>query len=144
MAGKGFLQAGHKPSLFSAFAYFDVSFMIWVLLGPLSIIIMKDFDLSAAQKANLVALPILGGSILRLVLGFLTDRIGPKRTAQLECLLHSFRSFGMQFAHTLSSLHYVAFCSASPERASPSLSRCQPLVPAAISRACHGHRRSRQ
>ncbi|MFC5699750.1 nitrate/nitrite transporter [Cohnella faecalis] len=108
MAGKGFLQAGHKPSLFSAFAYFDVSFMIWVLLGPLSIIIMKDFDLSAAQKANLVALPILGGSILRLVLGFLTDRIGPKRTAQLGMLITFIPLiWGWQFAHTLSSLHYV-------------------------------------
>ncbi|WP_346010295.1 MFS transporter [Paenibacillus sp. SYP-B3998] len=29
----------------------------------------------------MVALPALGGSILRLVLGYLTDRIGPRKTA---------------------------------------------------------------
>lgn len=38
------------------------------------------------QKANLVALPIIVSSILRLVLGFMTDYIEPKRTA-LEILI---------------------------------------------------------
>lgn len=64
-----FLKSGHTPSLFSAFLYFDVSFMIWVLLGLLAVIIMNDFGLTESQKANLVALPTLGGAILRLVLG---------------------------------------------------------------------------
>lgn len=109
MAGKGFLQAGHKPSLFSSFLYFDVSFMIWVLLGPLAVIMMNDFDMTASQKANLVALPTLGGSILRLVLGFLTDRIGPKRTGQLGMLVTMIPLiWAWQFEDTLSSMYYVA------------------------------------
>jgi NNP family nitrate/nitrite transporter-like MFS transporter len=33
---KGFLQAGHTPTLVAALLYFDVSFMTWVLLGPLA------------------------------------------------------------------------------------------------------------
>jgi NNP family nitrate/nitrite transporter-like MFS transporter len=108
MAGKGFMQAGHKPSLFSAFLYFDVSFMIWVLLGPLVVVMMGDFDMTASQKANLVALPILGGSVLRLVFGFLTDRIGPKRTGQLGMLLTMIPLFwAWQFADTLTSMYYV-------------------------------------
>ena len=53
MDKQGFWKAGHKPSLFSAFLYFDVSFMIWVLLGPLTVIIMNDYPMDAAQKANL-------------------------------------------------------------------------------------------
>ncbi|WP_372662761.1 nitrate/nitrite transporter [Cohnella sp.] len=109
MAGKGFMQAGHKPSLFSSFLYFDVSFMVWVLLGPLAVIIMGDFDMTASQKANLVALPVLGGSILRLVLGFMTDRIGPKRTGQIGMLLTMIPLFwAWQFANTLSSMYFVA------------------------------------
>lgn len=80
---KGFLQSGHKGSLFSSFLYFDMSFMVWVLLGPLAVIISGEFDLNAAEKANLVALPTLGGSILRLVWGYLTDKIGPKLTGQI-------------------------------------------------------------
>ena len=33
---KGFLRAGHTPTLVAALLYFDVSFMAWVLLGPLA------------------------------------------------------------------------------------------------------------
>lgn len=83
MERKGFWQSGHKPSLFGAFLYFDISFMIWGMLGPLAVVIAADYPMDPVQKANLVALPVLGGSILRLVLGFLADRLGPKLTAQI-------------------------------------------------------------
>jgi NNP family nitrate/nitrite transporter-like MFS transporter len=109
MDRKSFLKSGHTPSLLSAFLYFDVSFMIWVLLGPLSVIIMKDYNMDAVQKANLVALPVLGGSILRLVLGYLTDVIGPKRTGQLGMLLTMIPLvYGWKFAHSLNDLYIVA------------------------------------
>jgi NNP family nitrate/nitrite transporter-like MFS transporter len=32
----GFLRAGHFPTLLAALLYFDVSFMAWILLGPLA------------------------------------------------------------------------------------------------------------
>src|ERR1700685_4210715 len=32
---RDFRKAGHWPTLLSAFLYFDVSFMVWVLLGGL-------------------------------------------------------------------------------------------------------------
>lgn len=35
MMNRGFLKAGHLPTLFAAFLYFDLSFMVWVLLGSL-------------------------------------------------------------------------------------------------------------
>lgn len=104
-----FLKSGHTPSLFSAFLYFDVSFMIWVLLGPLAVIIMNDFGLTESQKANLVALPTLGGAILRLVLGLLTDHIGPKRTAQLGMLATMVPLvWGWLFADRLGELYVIA------------------------------------
>lgn len=109
MERTSFLKSGHKGSLFSAFLYFDISFMVWVLLGPLAIIISNEYNLDAAQKANLVALPILGGSILRLVLGFLTDYIGPKRTGQLGLVLTIIPLvMGWQFADQLSNIYIVA------------------------------------
>ena len=109
MEAKGFMKAGHKPSLFSAFLYFDVSFMIWVLLGPLAVIIASDFEMDAAQKANLVALPVLGGSILRLVLGWMTDYIGPKRTSQIGMILTMIPLvWGWLFAKSLGELYIVA------------------------------------
>ena len=35
MISRDFLKAGHTPTLFAAFLYFDLSFMVWVILGPL-------------------------------------------------------------------------------------------------------------
>lgn len=83
MERKSFWKSGHKPTLFGAFLYFDISFMIWGMLGPLAVVIAMDYPMTPVEKANLVALPILGGSILRLVLGFMSDYIGPKLTAQI-------------------------------------------------------------
>ncbi|WP_040393750.1 nitrate/nitrite transporter [Effusibacillus pohliae] len=109
MQPKGFLKSGHTPSLFSAFLYFDVSFMVWVLLGPLAVVIANDFHLNAADKANLVALPTLGGSILRLVLGYLTDSIGPKKTGQIGMLLTMIPlSWGWLLADSMNQLYVIA------------------------------------
>lgn len=78
-----FWKIGHLPTLVSAFLYFDVSFMIWVLLGALGNHIAGEFQLNPAQKGLMTAIPLLGGSILRLVLGQLTDRIGPRKTGMI-------------------------------------------------------------
>lgn len=75
--------SGHPKTLFSSFLYFDVSFMIWVILGALGVFITQDFGLSPSQKGMIVAVPILAGSVFRIVLGILTDRFGPKKTAIL-------------------------------------------------------------
>jgi len=82
-----FAKSGHPPTLFSAFLYFDVSFMVWVLLGVLGAHIANDFGLTASQKGLLVAIPILGGSLVRIPMGILVDRIGPKLTGILGQLL---------------------------------------------------------
>ena len=48
---KGFMKAGHLPTLFAAFLYFDMSFMVWVMLGPMGVQIAKDLSLSPARRA---------------------------------------------------------------------------------------------
>lgn len=84
---KAFLRAGHPKTLAMAFLYFDVSFMVWVLIGVLAVYISADFGLSPSQKGLLAALPILGGSLVRVPMGILVDRMGPKRTGVLGQLL---------------------------------------------------------
>ncbi|MFC0270411.1 nitrate/nitrite transporter [Metabacillus herbersteinensis] len=76
-------SSGHPKTLFSSFLYFDVSFMIWVILGALGVFITQDFGLSPSQKGLIVSIPILAGSFFRIVMGVLTDRMGPKKTAIL-------------------------------------------------------------
>ena len=46
MTLRNFRQAGHTPTLISAFLYFDVSFMVWVLLGPLGPFLGEALKLS--------------------------------------------------------------------------------------------------
>jgi NNP family nitrate/nitrite transporter-like MFS transporter len=87
MLSRDFLKAGHAPTLFAAFLYFDLSFMVWVILGPLGVAIAKDFHLDPAQKGLMVAIPVLAGAVLRLVNGVLVDRIGPKRTGMIGQLI---------------------------------------------------------
>jgi anaerobic selenocysteine-containing dehydrogenase len=84
---RDFARSGHPPTLFSAFLYFDISFMVWVLIGALGVYIARDFGLTASQKGLLVAIPILGGSLFRIPMGLLTDRIGPKKTGMLGQLI---------------------------------------------------------
>lgn len=42
-------QSGHAPSLFSAFLHFDISFMVWVILGALMPFIATDATLTGAN-----------------------------------------------------------------------------------------------
>jgi NNP family nitrate/nitrite transporter-like MFS transporter len=86
-----FRKAGHFPSLLCAFLYFDVSFMVWVLVGALAVSISADLGLDpqkdAFWKGLMVAVPILGGSFLRLVLGVMTDHLGAKKTGAIGMTL---------------------------------------------------------
>ena len=84
---KSFWEAGHRPTLIAAFLYFDLAFMVWVLLGPLGVAISADLGLSPAQKGLMVATPTLAGALLRVVNGLLVDRIGPKRTGTIGQLI---------------------------------------------------------
>ena len=79
MQKNSFLKSGHIPTLISAFMYFDISFMVWVLFGPITPFIAEQMHLSATQKGLLTAVPLLGGSFFRPVLGLLADRIGGRR-----------------------------------------------------------------
>lgn len=80
MSFREFRKAGHPPTLAAAFLYFDVSFMVWVILGPLGPFIGESLKLSATQKGFLTAVPLLGGSFFRPILGWMTERIGGRRT----------------------------------------------------------------
>jgi NNP family nitrate/nitrite transporter-like MFS transporter len=80
MNKKSFASSGHMPTLVSAFLYFDVSFMVWVLFGPMTPFIADQMHLTATQKGLLTAIPLLGGSFFRPILGLIADRIGGRLT----------------------------------------------------------------
>jgi len=61
--------------------------MVWVMLGPLAVLIAKDIGLNAAQKGLMVATPVLAGAFLRIVAGVVAQHIGPKRAGILAQLV---------------------------------------------------------
>ena len=96
-----FMKSGHFPTLVAAFLYFDVSFMVWVLLGPLAPFLSQQFHLTAYQKGLLTAIPLLGGALFRPVLGVLGERFGERKTGLLGLTLTLVPLIiGWRFAHT--------------------------------------------
>ena len=107
MTFQHFRKAGHTPTLLAAFLYFDVSFMVWVILGPLGPYIGETLHLSATQKGFLTAVPLLGGSLFRPALGWMTERFGGRSTGLFGlgttlCVLLAARTFGSSYVNLLS------------------------------------------
>jgi NNP family nitrate/nitrite transporter-like MFS transporter len=106
MAGfKSLKGQGHTPTLFAAFIYFDMSFMIWMILGPISSEIIDSFAaagfiMTMSQKSTLLSLPIFSGALLRIVLGFGVDKLGAKKTALIA---QSIVIAALFFAYSLGS-----------------------------------------
>ncbi|HEX8486703.1 nitrate/nitrite transporter [Sphingomonas sp.] len=128
----GFWASGHVPTLIAAFLYFDLAFMVWVLLGPLAPEIAKTLALTPAEKGLMVAVPTLAGAILRVVNGLLVDRIGPKRSGAISQmiviggLLSAWMLGVNSFAGTLALGVILGFAGASFAIALPLASRWYP------------------
>lgn len=105
-----FVRSGHLPTLVSAFLYFDISFMVWVLVGPMTPFVADQFHLSATQKGLLTAVPLLGGSFFRPILGLLADRLGGRRVGIIGLALTLVPLIlGWRFASQLWQLYAVGF-----------------------------------
>lgn len=81
---KTFLKAGHPPTLFASFLYFDFCFAIWVLNGAMAPFISETFHLTPAQKGFMISVPIMSGAIMRFPLGVMSQYIGRKNAALVE------------------------------------------------------------
>ena len=127
-----FWKAGHPPTLFAAFFYFDLSFMVWVLLGPLGVQIAADLQLSPSQKGLMVATPVLAGALLRFVMGILVDHLKPKMAGAIGqvivlCALGFAWQFGIHSYQQILLLGvFLGFAGASFAVALPLASRWYP------------------
>ena len=103
---------GHTPTLLACFLQFDLSFMLWVMLGALGIFVAESLHLTPAQKGLLVAIPILSGSLLRVPMGLLSDRLGGKVVgAGILCFLFlplALDGFGLSLANNKNATSTIA------------------------------------
>ena len=64
--------------LITATIGFAVNFWAWALISPLGAAYRDQLDLTATQQALLVAVPVVVGSLGRIPVGALTDRLGAR------------------------------------------------------------------
>jgi len=125
------LSRGHWPSLIGAWLHFEVSFMVWLLVGALGIAISEDFHLTPTQKGLLVAFPLLGGALLRVVVGPMADRYGPKQVGlgilwlEVAALVMGW-TVGTSYLHMLAIGLLLGFAGASFAIALPIASHAYP------------------
>lgn len=83
---------------------FAVSFAVWVLLGPSTRLIAKELAIDPATAAAVKAAPILVGSVMRIPVGMITDRLGARLTFPLVQLVGLAGVLVLSFAHGLTLL----------------------------------------
>jgi NNP family nitrate/nitrite transporter-like MFS transporter len=71
------MKAGTQLALASL--AFTICFYAWSLLGPLGPDLQEALDLSDFETSAMVAVPVLLGSLMRIPLGWLTDRHGGRK-----------------------------------------------------------------
>ncbi len=72
-------RGGRTLALILATLGFLVTFYAWSMLGPLGPSFKESLGLSTVQLSIVIAVPVLMGSLMRIPLGILTDRIGGRK-----------------------------------------------------------------
>ena len=97
-----------KPSALTITAVntfaFALSFAVWVMLGPSARALAKQLGLSEATVALVKSAPILVGSVMRIPVGLLADRLGARRTFALVQVVGAIGALALSFAGGLGGL----------------------------------------
>jgi nitrate/nitrite transporter NarK len=88
---------------------FALSFAAWGLVGGLASVFADRYRLSASQTALLVAVPVLLGSLARLPMGMLTDRVGGRAVFTALLAFSSAAAFVVPMASSYGALLGAAF-----------------------------------
>jgi len=79
-------------------------FMVWVILSALMPFIKEDITLSANQLTFIIAIPVVLGSLLRIPIGYWTNRFGARRMFFISFLLLLFPIYYISIANTFTDL----------------------------------------
>jgi NNP family nitrate/nitrite transporter-like MFS transporter len=89
---------------------FTVNFAVWTMFSVIGIKIKGELGLSETEFGLLIATPILTGSLVRLPLGFLTDRFGGRIVYFIQMVLVAIATYGLHFADQLWQYLIIGLC----------------------------------
>lgn len=81
-----------------------VGFMAWVLISSLMSYIQQDISLTSSQTSIVTAIPVILGSLLRIPIGFYTDRFGARTIFLISFIILLFPVFYISIASTFMDL----------------------------------------
>lgn len=79
---------------------FMACFAVWTIFSIIGLKIKKDLGLTDAEFGLLAGTPILTGSLTRVVLGVLAERLGGRRVNLVVMLLAAGSTVALSYAHT--------------------------------------------
>lgn len=87
---------------------FTVCFAVWTIFSIIGIRIKDELGLSETQFGLLVGMPILTGSLVRMLLGIWTDRLGGRFVYTATMLASALATFLLAFATTYAQMLVAA------------------------------------
>ena len=88
---------------------FAVSFSAWGMLAPIAPDIQDELGLSNVQTSVMISIPVVLGSLLRIPLGLLTDRIGGRRVFGVMLVYSALAAVLVGFASSYAALLGAGF-----------------------------------
>ncbi|MBS7699973.1 MULTISPECIES: nitrate/nitrite transporter [unclassified Chelatococcus] len=102
--------AGAHPDPFAGKALsvstiaFTVCFAVWTIFSIIGVRIKQDLGLSDTEFGLLIGMPVLTGSLVRILLGIWTDRYGGRLVYTATMLAAALATFLLAFATTYASM----------------------------------------
>ncbi|WP_404803366.1 nitrate/nitrite transporter [Mammaliicoccus sciuri] len=84
-------------------------FMVWSILAPLMPYITQDISVEEGQKAIILAIPVILGSILRIPIGYYTNLLGSRLVFLTSFIILLFPVFYLSQAHSTTGLMIAGF-----------------------------------
>ena len=98
----------HSRALWLSTVAFTICFAVWTIFSIIGIRIKEELGLSETEFGLLIGLPILTGSLIRIVLGVWTSRFGGRLVYTLTMLSAAIATFLLAYATTYSQMLIAA------------------------------------
>jgi hemoglobin-like flavoprotein len=93
-------QANAERALWLSTIAFTICFAVWTIFAIIGVKIKQDLGLTETQFGLMVGMPILTGSLVRILLGVWTPRYGGRLVYTLTMLAAALATFLLTYAHT--------------------------------------------